>query len=452
MKVAAKNYSIAALIYLCICAEAFTPTCTLSSLQECKIHHRSQFNSYKRSGIKASGQNYIVAPLYATTEQTCEDVAITTTLDEPEDPRIVVVCKETNEAEQDSNDGTNDDNEYDNDDENESEEIEEEELQKRKRAAMAARLLKKGSTLSRSRSGSVSESKVKNAAARDTSVGTRREGSASRARSRTAGARGGGLSGRILKGIRGTAAAAAAAKRKAESDRDSGSGSTSASKEGPSVSAAKKNVIQSTIDVLIEAQNEMRSLEKSTMGLLEARNGISESYWSIGMQHLELPTKPLPGTILVDHTACTETKSKDTFFSKELIRDNTIVRVATVKDDSDIAKLRLSVFSDFSPEIRRQFRSRSCEVLGHRRMKGATCLVADYGDADMEFGPDEDTAAHSWIIGSVECSTHEFAGTQLGMRRPSGSILYITEVAVSPRARRTGAGTKLLKVRIQCRH
>ncbi len=35
------------------------------------------------------------------------------------------------------------------------------------------------------------------------------------------------------------------------------------------------------------------------------------------------------------------------------------------------------------------------------------------------------------------------------MRRPAGSILYITEVAVSPRTRRSGAGELLLKV---CTH
>jgi ribosomal protein S18 acetylase RimI-like enzyme len=49
------------------------------------------------------------------------------------------------------------------------------------------------------------------------------------------------------------------------------------------------------------------------------------------------------------------------------------------------------------------------------------------------------------IVGSVECSVHEFYATKLGQRRPKYSILYITEVAVSPSARRCGVGSKLLE-------
>lgn len=49
------------------------------------------------------------------------------------------------------------------------------------------------------------------------------------------------------------------------------------------------------------------------------------------------------------------------------------------------------------------------------------------------------------VLGSAECSFHEFYGTQLGRRRKQHSILYVTEVAVSPSARRRGIGTKLLK-------
>lgn len=328
-------------------------------------------------------------------------------------------------------------------DENEDEEMT---LQRRRRAAMAAKLLKKGSSPVRSRGGSVSESNAKKASARDTSVGSRREGSASRVRSRSTGARGGGLSGQILKGIRGTAAAAVAAKKRNNS-KGSGSGSGDTSKG--TAASVKDNMIQSTIDVLINAQNELRSVEKSSMGLLgSTRKGIGYGA-DTGLQHLDLPTKPLPGTILMDRLKGTE--SSTNILSKERIRENTIVRVAAVEDDEEIAKLRLSVFSDFSPEVRRQFHTRSCEVLGHRRMKGATCLVAsvDYSDAGMEFEREKDSEAHSWVIGTLECSSYEFSGTQLGMRRPSGSIIYVTEVAVSPRARRTGAGTKLLEVRIR---
>jgi len=197
--------------------------------------------------------------------------------------------------------------------------------------------------------------------------------------------------------------------------------------------------------------------------------------------HFEILAKPRPGTILVhpEQTNRKRNRSSDDGYSshamtiadtKERIRTQMSVRTATVADDMEIAKLRLSVFSDFSPEVRRQFRQRSCEVLNNRRMMGATCLVAsvNYNDVDVADVPvgasdmddieeDEDAdvnelrrsltaaAAHTWIIGSVECSTHEFAETELGRRKPGGSVLYITEVAVSPRARRSGAGTSLLK-------
>ena len=111
-----------------------------------------------------------------------------------------------------------------------------------------------------------------------------------------------------------------------------------------------------------------------------------------------------------------------------------VVRVATPMDDVDIANLRLSVFSDFSPEIRSQFCLRSCQALAHRRTNGAICVVA------------KPPAHHNRqiLLGSAECSFHEFQCTRLGRRRPIGSILYITEVAVHPSVRRRGIGAKLL--------
>uniref|UniRef100_A0A7S1VYH4 N-acetyltransferase domain-containing protein n=1 Tax=Ditylum brightwellii TaxID=49249 RepID=A0A7S1VYH4_9STRA len=50
-----------------------------------------------------------------------------------------------------------------------------------------------------------------------------------------------------------------------------------------------------------------------------------------------------------------------------------------------------------------------------------------------------------WILGSLECSSHEFVNTELGRKRPISKVLYLTEVAVSPEARRCGAGTLLLQ-------
>ena len=112
-----------------------------------------------------------------------------------------------------------------------------------------------------------------------------------------------------------------------------------------------------------------------------------------------------------------------------------VVRVASPMDDVDIANLRLSVFSDFSPEMQSQFCFRSCQALAHRRTHGAVCLVAT---------PPPQTV-RPILLGSAECSYHEFSSTRLGRRRPQGSLLYLTEVAVHPSARRQGIGAKLLE-------
>lgn len=111
-----------------------------------------------------------------------------------------------------------------------------------------------------------------------------------------------------------------------------------------------------------------------------------------------------------------------------------VVRVASPLDDVDIANLRLSVFSDFSPEMQSQFCFRSCQALAHRRTRGAICVVAT---------PPPQTV-RPVLLGSAECSYHEFTCTRLGRRRPRNSLLYITEVAVHPSARRQGIGAKLL--------
>ena len=335
--------------------------------------------------------------------------------------------------------GSGEKDEYGDGDSDSEEEPDDEELERRRRAVIAARLIKKGSAVEILRSAAVSESRP-NTISKNTNVDTRREGSATKARST-----GGGLGSSLLRGVKSSALAAAAARKKAMRDKDGAS-------RGSTV-AVKKGIIQSAIDALLETQNSLREVhEASSMGLLGMRIGraspqsvVVEEPQVIGSQHLTLPVKPRPGTILVHRS---ETKEPISMEVKDRIRNYAIVRVATIRDDLEIAKLRLSVFSDFTPEIRRQFRKRSCEVLDYRRMKGATCLVVsvNYGEAELEYEHDE-KSPHNFIVGSVECSTLEFAGTQLGMRRPGGSILYITEVAVSPHVRRTGAGTKLLQVR-----
>jgi ribosomal protein S18 acetylase RimI-like enzyme len=112
-----------------------------------------------------------------------------------------------------------------------------------------------------------------------------------------------------------------------------------------------------------------------------------------------------------------------------------VVRVATPMDDVDIANLRLSVFSDFSPDMRSQFCFRSCQALAHRRTRGAICVVAT----------PPPTMVRPLVLGSAECSYHEFHSTRLGSRRLKDSLLYITEVAVHPSTRRQGTGVQMLE-------
>ncbi len=389
--------------------------------------------------------------LYATKEKTLADVEATDIFLEP---RIVVNCQDGEELESEMETETVRSEEEEYVDENENEKgDDDEDLQRRRRAAMAARLLKKGSTSTRSRSASVSESAIKKEAGKKTSVGERRIGSASKARSGR-----GGLSGSLLKGVRSSAIAAAAAKKKLQSssEKQTGSDGTTASTS----STLKQTVIQSTVDAILDAQNKHRSLlENASMriGILgnrELRTEEEEEF--VTLPHFEIPTVPAPGTELIPRKGPVAYTSMR---REERIRQNLSVRVATDVDDFNIAQLRLSVFSDFTPEIRSQFCQRSCEVLHNRRLKGATCIVASVnykndGSVDNDIGLEDEmrTSPHNWIIGSAECSTHEFAGTELGMRRPVGSVLYITEVAVSPSARRCGTGSSLLKVSHACSH
>lgn len=148
------------------------------------------------------------------------------------------------------------------------------------------------------------------------------------------------------------------------------------------------------------------------------------------MMNTGFPTAIQPGRTLLRETM-------PVVFHRLLAQSQLTVRVAFPEDDLDIAHLRLSVFSDFTQEQVRQYRIRACEVLNSRRMKGASCLVASTHSST--------SMADHKIAGSLEISTHEFDGTDLGSMRPKGSILYITEVAVSPAVRKSGIGTKLMK-------
>ncbi len=187
--------------------------------------------------------------------------------------------------------------------------------------------------------------------------------------------------------------------------------------------------------------------------------------------HEKIPTiPPLPGTILGQCQARPDTALIS-------IRSS----IPHSSDDTHIANLRLSVFSNFDAEKQRAFRHRSVEVLNIRRRRGAVVLVAEIPAGEDEnhnylnaleariasghtFGErrtevlsniatipkqqqHEGTlrSSNKMIIGSVECSHHEFKGTMLGNSRPKGALMYVTEVAVRPNKRRCGAGAALMK-------
>ena len=118
---------------------------------------------------------------------------------------------------------------------------------------------------------------------------------------------------------------------------------------------------------------------------------------------------------------------------------NVNVRLAIPADDVDVAYLRMSVFSDITPDLRSQFCARSCQAIAARRLRGAICFVATQATRDAEH-PFQEA-----IVGSAECSYHEFFGTKLGRRRQQNSLLYVTEVAVNPSVRRRGVGTAILQ-------
>jgi len=228
-----------------------------------------------------------------------------------------------------------------------------------------------------------------------------------------------------------------------------------------------------------------------------------------GPQLPEPMRKPFPGTILSYPSCHflnpssssfkkwkkTQTQEDSEDGNKDItttpIQDAVTVRVATRLDDHRIANLRLSVFANYnslqnssssSPpteeqmeQLRNRFRIRSCQVLESRRNLGAICLIASVpkvfknefvaysrnkqrgwrnltssmlsNQRMLEFWQSlkDWEREEEWVMGSVECSIHEFYGTSLGKQRVKNGILYITEVAVSPDARMIGVGNKLLQ-------
>lgn len=240
-----------------------------------------------------------------------------------------------------------------------------------------------------------------------------------------------GIPGKLLNGLKCTAKLKPTVhKRKSDSaprkDQDSEKW-----ENGKGLTAA----IRLTVEGLLQKQIEIRSKSSHDNTLLtveriidgKPKRLLTKSDF-VQTQHL-LESSELGSELLV---------SPDTISFPGTNGNKISVTMALPCDDAAIANLRLSVFSDFSEDLRKKFCQRSCEVLNRRRQNGATCLVAR-GSAQPHRDDNER------IIGSVECSTHEFTNTELGRRRPVGTIMYVTEVAVSPKSRRSGVGTVLLK-------
>ncbi|KAL3790873.1 hypothetical protein HJC23_004503 [Cyclotella cryptica] len=250
--------------------------------------------------------------------------------------------------------------------------------------------------------------------------------------------------GKVLSSIR-TVAAATTSKDYLES------GSADSTKQKASYFDWKSNIQSTVSEMLPPGQSSPHNLDNASSDVYRVTSS------------LEHPTLlPHPGTILL----------KDCRRSKIYGRQITIrSSVPHSADDMFIANLRLSVFSNFDKEKQDMFRSRSLEVLNVRRRRGAVALVAEMSLEGVTSGhykneidtriatgsmygttataptskPKNNSELQNKIIGSVECSQHEFHRTILGNLRPKNSLLYVTEVAVCPEARRCGAGMLLMK-------
>lgn len=287
---------------------------------------------------------------------------------------------------------------------------EDDEQLKQHTAAAAAALL------ARKRGASRTKKPLKN-----TSVGARKVGSATRDR------RSQGGTSKIMDAVRTVAAAASGG---VSENTNSTAKATNPQRDSTCKKHVGNHVIQATISSILENQNTFKkTLDDNEMSM----NAFYGPMGLLGerpdpLSH-ELLRSPMPGTMLLFPTLQNSRRASPGTLS---------VRVATPDDDLQIANLRLSVFSDFSSDLRQQFCARSCQVLADRRLRGATCLVATCPSSSTR---------NDVILGSVECSVHEFYATKLGRRRSKYSTFYITEVAVNPSTRRCGIGSKLLQVR-----
>jgi hypothetical protein len=306
-----------------------------------------------------------------------------------------------------------------------------------------ARKLAARAALLGSRTGSTKGRRTTTSKAKDTSVGARRVGSASKAR------QGPGMQGRIMDALRKSASSNTVdtSEQKPSEDDNTDSSSTKASITSNNftpTSTSKKltsSSIHSAVSELMQQQMKRRMDEYSSYRpyAQQQHQQQQRKKWSqddyakfFGWQR----QPPEAGKILIPPTAEPRGDAKLQF------PGCLTLRVATSKEDTEIANLRLSVFSNFAPEVRKQLVSRSVRSVISRRVQGATCIVATVPPSIQARKRNKAPV----ILGSAECSFHEFDDTCLGRRRLPQSILYVTEVAVNPSARRRGIGAKLLEV------
>jgi ribosomal protein S18 acetylase RimI-like enzyme len=321
-------------------------------------------------------------------------------------------------------------NDYDQDDDDQDEDSEKEIImddeddddedvdmaaQRRANLKRAALLGRKSGAGYRSKSNARASTKGKS-----TSVGERKVGSATKAR------QGAGATTRIMDTVRKTALGTAAA-----SEKKRGSNKDKPTRTNSVEGITTKSQIHSTIEDILNMRRP--SVQKPPTGE-EDRFAAAVSLIGRGMGFFGDRSK---NDALI-------AKRNESQFSKPKLNPWTIdtnnisVRAAIPSDDVDIACLRLSVFSDISPDVQNQFVTRSCQAIMNRRMRGAKCVVATVPLTASG------SRSSNHLLGSAECSFHEFFSTKLGRRRPQHSILYVTEFAVNPAARRRGIGLRLL--------
>lgn len=195
---------------------------------------------------------------------------------------------------------------------------------------------------------------------------------------------------------------------------------------------ASKDKIFSTIESLIKARNFVKRTteteqkkgsetyttqgrETKSMGILgEVVKTTTIDGQKDEVDTFKIPQIPKPGTILLPQKA---PLSKTSDISKPNLKDHISITVARPEvNDAEIANLRLSVFNEYSIENnRKEWIGMSCDVINQRRNKGATCICASVNYIDDKNGNENENLntqiPNRWIVGSLECSTHEVCFT-----------------------------------------